>query len=214
MPYYRCPGCELTTHSVAGRFTPNICPNCSAPLDAGDRIHVDECHPPVIRRGFPLEPGSAAAARRELETLSWALDSEEAYVLALLVTELVTNSIQHAPGDDDGSVVLEVRVSDELVRVRVRDDGSGFRPAARTDDSPIDSHWGLYLVDELADRWEVSAAPSTVVSFELDRIAAVSAAPLEADDAHLLRAALVDQGPVRRRVPVAASRTRVHARAS
>ncbi len=190
MPYYRCPGCGLTTHSVAGRFTANICPNCSSPLGSSDRVAVDERRPPVIRRRFAAEPDSAAAARRELESLAWTLDREESSVLALLVTELIANSIQHADTGGEGIVGLDVRVSDERVRVRVRDDGNGFVAPFRRDDSPLDSHWGLYLLDELADRWEVSADPSTAVSFELDRAAVATTA---VDDAGRLGRALSEQ---------------------
>jgi anti-sigma regulatory factor (Ser/Thr protein kinase) len=166
MAYYRCPGCGLTTHSVAGRLSTNICPNCSAPLAAADAVRSDGRLPPFIRRRFAADAGSATAARRELDDLAWTLDDEESYVLALLVTELISNTVRHTGTETVG---LEVGVSDEVVRVKVLDDGRGFVSAFRTGASPLDSHWGLYLLDELADRWEVTSTPSTAVSFELDR---------------------------------------------
>jgi len=36
MPYYRCPECGLTTHSVAGYSTVGMCASCAAPLPFED----------------------------------------------------------------------------------------------------------------------------------------------------------------------------------
>src|SRR4051812_30610658 len=142
MPYYRCPACGLTVHSVGGRFTRNVCPNCSGPLASADRIQIEEHHAAAITRRFPPGRRSAAAARRELETLSWNLDTAEFGVVALLVTELIANSVQHSGMRPGGSVRLDVVLSETCVRVEVRDDGPGFVPAVRDDESPLESHWG------------------------------------------------------------------------
>jgi anti-sigma regulatory factor (Ser/Thr protein kinase) len=176
MPYYRCPNCALMVHSVGGRFTRSACPNCSVPLANGDRIQMEEHHPAAITRRFPPERRSAAAARRELETLLWNLDAAEFEILALLVTELIANSVKHSGMKPGGSVRLDVMLTESVVRVEVRDDGLGFVPAPRTGDSPLESHWGLHLIEELTDRWHVESDPHTVVWFELDR--APAAAPL------------------------------------
>src|SRR4051812_31282160 len=177
MPYYRCPACGLTVHSVGGRFTRNLCPICSGPLATADRMQIEEHHPAAITRRFPPERRSAAAARRELETLLWNLDSAEFDVVSLLVTEMIANSVKHSGMRNGGSVRLDVTLTDALVRVEVRDDGRGFVPEARDDESPLESHWGLHLIEELADRWKVETDPHTVVWFELDR-APVAAASL------------------------------------
>ena len=71
---------------------------------------------------------------------------------------------------------LDVMLTASVVRVEVRDDGRGFVPAPRTRDSPLESHWGLHLIEELTDRWRVESDPHTVVWFELDR--APAGAPL------------------------------------
>jgi anti-sigma regulatory factor (Ser/Thr protein kinase) len=178
MPYYRCPSCGLTVHSVNGRFTANICPNCAAPLAGANQLHIEERHPAAITRRFAARRESAAAARRELDTLLWNLDDDERHVLALLVTELIANSVEHSATGPAGSVRLDIAVTDALVRVEVSDQGARFEPARRTADSPLDSHWGLHLVEELADRWQVADTPQTLVWFELDRAAA--AGPLVA----------------------------------
>lgn len=149
--------------------------------------------PHAYRCRLPAEPSSAAAARRQLETLSWTLEPDESGILALLVTELIANSVQHADTAADADVELDVSVSDEVVRVRVTDGGAGFVAPFRTGDSPLNSHWGLYLLDELADRWETRATPSTVVSFELDRPAAPTTAPGPEPDEEKLTRALSEQ---------------------
>ena len=146
--------------------------------------------PTEVDRRFPPEPAAAEAARREMETLGWAVDAEEANVLALLVTELVANSIQHAGCDGAETVRLEAQVTYDTVRVSVTDGGDGFVAPFRTEASPDDSHWGLHLLDALADRWEISGSPTTVVAFELDR---GTRAPDERPDDTALGHALAEQ---------------------
>ena len=68
-----------------------------------------------------------------------------------------------------GIVRLDIGVTDELIRIEVRDQGSGFVPVARTPDSPVDSYWGLHLIEKLANDWGVAAEPPTAVWFELSR---------------------------------------------
>jgi anti-sigma regulatory factor (Ser/Thr protein kinase) len=169
MPYYRCPGCGIRAHSVATRFAAPTCPHCSVPLSGADQIYIREHHPAAITRRFATEPSAAPAARRALETLLWNLDDDEFNVAALLLTELVANSIEHSGTGARGFVRLDVNLTESLIRVQVADEGPGFVPAPRTAASPLDSHWGLHLVDELADRWDAEATPSTSVWFELDR---------------------------------------------
>lgn len=167
MLYYRCPDCGLTLQSVAGRFTPRVCPKCSVPLSRTEDIDVAEGR--ALTRCFPAEPRAAHAARRALETLLSDLGPDEFKVAALLITELIANSVDHGGTGAPGVVRLDVALTAELIRAEVRDEGPGFVPTSRTADSPLDSHWGLHLVDRLADRWAVTAAPETMVWFELDR---------------------------------------------
>jgi anti-sigma regulatory factor (Ser/Thr protein kinase) len=130
--------------------------------------YAPDRQPDAISRCFAAEAQAAGAARRALEMLSWKLDPAQFHVAALLTTELIANSAEHAPAGASGSIRLEVGLSDECLRVEVGDEGPGFVPAPRHPGAPLDSHWGLYLVDELADRWGVVAEPQTLVWFELD----------------------------------------------
>jgi anti-sigma regulatory factor (Ser/Thr protein kinase) len=169
MPYYSCPECRLTVQSDAGRFTARFCPRCSRPLKGSDRIHTPKCRPDGISRRFAAEPRAAPAARRALQALPWEFDPDEYGVAALLTTELIANAVEHAGTGTRGSVRLEAALTEDRVLVAVGDEGSGFVPAPRAPDAPLDSHWGLHLVEELADRWGVTAEPGTTVWFELDR---------------------------------------------
>jgi anti-sigma regulatory factor (Ser/Thr protein kinase) len=143
-------------------------------LEGSERVHTADCSPVAISRHFVAEPQAAPAARRVLKTLLWDLDPTQSYVAALLTTELIANGVEHAGAGADTSVQLDVALTDERLRVEVVDEGSGFVPAPRSPDTPLDSHWGLHLVEELADRWGVVPEPQTLVWFELDR-------PLSAD---------------------------------
>jgi len=182
MPYYRCAECGLTVRGDAHRFTARSCPSCSAPLERTDRIDGAEPGATAISRSFRAEPRAAHAARRALEKLSWELDRTQFDVAALLTTELIANAVEHAGTGPGSEVRLEASLVEDHLRVTVGDDGGGFVPAARSPGAPLDSRWGLHLVDQLADRWGVVAEPRSLVWFELQRSvssqpAAASAAP-------------------------------------
>ncbi len=60
------------------------------------------------------------------------------------------------------------RSADERVRVRVRDDGPGFRAPEAKPPREGDKGWGLFLVEQLADEWGVDS-PGDGVWFVIDR---------------------------------------------
>ncbi|MBA2506877.1 MAG: ATP-binding protein [Thermoleophilaceae bacterium] len=113
-------------------------------------------------------PEAAGLARRALDGLDVHLTPEMLASVRLLVTELVTNSVRHAELEDDDKVALNVRVSEESVRVEVGDPGGGFEPTARKGELDLEGGWGLYLVDRLADRWGVANEAGTMVWLEMD----------------------------------------------
>src|SRR3954452_4709840 len=73
-------------------------------------------------------PYAVTAARLALADLEAQLDASVAFDVRLLVSELVTNSVQHAAVNAEDSIVLIVSMNDEVVRVTVSDDGPGFEP--------------------------------------------------------------------------------------
>ena len=86
----------------------------------------------------------------------------------LLVTELVTNAVRHAGAGPERPLQLELLHSPGWVAVAVADDGPGYtwRPTPKTGSES--GGWGLFLVDQLADRWGVERATSgTRVWFEI-----------------------------------------------
>jgi anti-sigma regulatory factor (Ser/Thr protein kinase) len=89
--------------------------------------------------------------------------------LRLLVSELVTNSVRHAPKRADNCIHLKVFESGEVVRVEVDDPGSGFEPAVRVPRPGQTSGWGLFLVDQLASDWGVEAPGLTRVWLTIPR---------------------------------------------
>lgn len=100
-------------------------------------------------------PYAVTAARLALADLEAHVDASVAFDVRLLVSELVTNSVQHAQVAAEDSIVLVVAISDETVRVEVRDDGPGFEPPASPPPEDADAGWGLFLVEQLADSWGV-----------------------------------------------------------
>jgi anti-sigma regulatory factor (Ser/Thr protein kinase) len=115
------------------------------------------------------EVGSVPIARDAVQQLEPELGHAVTTNLSLLVSELVTNSVRHARAPASASIVLRVSVFADRVRVDVTDHGPGFEPRPRTPDQESRSGWGLYLVDQLADRWGVKRGDGTGVWFEIDR---------------------------------------------
>lgn len=89
--------------------------------------------------------------------------------LVLVVSEVVTNCVRHAGLGPDDVIALRVRVTPATVRLEVADGGRGFRlPDLRAHDPSTPGGWGLYIVDQLADRWGVASAPGTRLWCEID----------------------------------------------
>lgn len=121
---------------------------------------------PAIRR-FVVLSGTALAT------------SFDPDVAALVASEVAANAI----GLDAGEVTITVTPQGRRLRVEVRDHGYGmpevnqpgrldnFNDTAGvngTDGDPFAHHWGLVIVDQLADRWGVEQfLPGKIVWFEL-----------------------------------------------
>lgn len=116
-------------------------------------------------------PYAVTAARLALAEIDSELDESQAFDVRLLVSELVTNSVQHADSGPDDSIQLALEIGDELIRVEVSDSGPGFeRPLDAGSDEQRDRGWGLFFVSQLTDRWGVEEDGSKGrVWFEIDR---------------------------------------------
>jgi anti-sigma regulatory factor (Ser/Thr protein kinase) len=131
-----------------------------------------------IRRSFGPDTGAPAAARRELERLRNHVGDDLVERCQLVTTELLTNSVRHADLDSDQEIDMEVSVLPGVLRIEVTDPGRGFDREAGTAPEPgrAAGGWGLWLVNELADRWGVEFGRSTRVWSEFDT-ASTAAAP-------------------------------------
>lgn len=88
--------------------------------------------------------------------------------VVLLVSELVSNAVQHGgPHDSLATVGVQVETRPDLVRVEVTDAGTGDpRPGDGAVDHP--SGRGLLLVEALASRWGCEQLPvGKTVWFEI-----------------------------------------------
>ncbi len=161
MPYVRCPRCGATHYSVGRYTTRDSCPRCFEPLDPGERELLS------LRRDLKPEADSAALARQALlETFSPRLTEDAIARTALVATELVTNSVKHG-GNHDRAIELFAAARSELIRIEVTDGGHGFEPLVREVHPQRESGWGLFIVDQLADRWGVETGHSFRVWAEL-----------------------------------------------
>jgi anti-sigma regulatory factor (Ser/Thr protein kinase) len=111
---------------------------------------------------------AAWAARRAIAENSPALPRSLQHDLSLLVTELVTNAVRHGGAADDRPVQVELRRQADRIRVEVVGPGTAFEPPASPTNGDSSGGWGLFLVDQIAERWGVRPARSgTCVWFEL-----------------------------------------------
>jgi serine/threonine-protein kinase RsbW len=119
----------------------------------------------VTTASFTLLPValSSASARETLRTVlgSWADEGVRADA-ALLLTELVANSVRHARS----SMQIRLTVEHDLLRAEVRD-GSAVNPLPREPDEH--GGRGVLILDALASRWGVFGHPGAgkTVWFEL-----------------------------------------------
>jgi anti-sigma regulatory factor (Ser/Thr protein kinase) len=116
------------------------------------------------------EPAAPSTARRAVNELSAAARLETRNAVELVVSELVTNSVRHAGLEEEDRIGLRVHTDNRRVRVEVSDPGPGF-----SEDQPLpsmyqDSGWGLYLVEQIADRWGIQRGRETSVWFEIDHV--------------------------------------------
>lgn len=77
------------------------------------------------------------------------LPSKQATSLALVLSELVTNALEHAFADGRGRVLISLAAPDGEVAVSVQDDGRGLPPGFSVE---RDAHLGLRIVGDLVSR--------------------------------------------------------------
>jgi anti-sigma regulatory factor (Ser/Thr protein kinase) len=154
MPYYRCADCGVTSYSAAAYSSADLCPTCLAELHNGSELHVVPGARRDVSRRLVARPEAAAEARREM--LALALPEATREDLALIVTELVTNSVLHAGLSATDHVELDLTNAVGSVRLAVHDPGPGFMsPSPPPMDSFVPGGRGLVIVAALSDSWGI-----------------------------------------------------------
>ena len=119
-----------------------------------------------VRLCLTANASAPSEARRAVDEMEESLGNTLVEDVRLLVSELVTNSIRHSGAPADRPIEFALNASPNVVRIEVVDWGTWRTP---TPDADGTSGWGLYLVDQLADRWGVEHGEGTCAWFEIDR---------------------------------------------
>ncbi len=107
---------------------------------------------------MPIRGGMGAprrARRSVLSQLERHITPATASDVAVVVSELVTNSVVHADVGPDGTVTVELMRLDDRVRISVIDPGSQLEPRILPPDHERVGGLGLFIVRELSDAWGV-----------------------------------------------------------
>jgi anti-sigma regulatory factor (Ser/Thr protein kinase) len=114
------------------------------------------------------EKGAAAAARQALLEDHKELPAAVRDDVLLLVTELVSNAVLHAGAGPERPLQVQLLRGPRWLIVTVFDEGPGFTWHPNAELRNESGGWGLFLVDQIADRWGVECTASGArVWFEL-----------------------------------------------
>jgi anti-sigma regulatory factor (Ser/Thr protein kinase) len=119
---------------------------------------------------LPAEPESAGRARSFVRRTLDAdeVDAEIQNAMTLMVSELVTNVIDHGAGHDDPALLVFLIYVARTLRLEVHDSCPGL-PTFRAATDADESGRGLLVVSSLADRWGIApTAMGKYVFCELD----------------------------------------------
>jgi anti-sigma regulatory factor (Ser/Thr protein kinase) len=99
---------------------------------------------------FPAVRGSVPSARRFVASAVVDVPPEVSDAVALIATELASNSVQHAAS----AFAIRIEQGPDRIRIEVEDDGAG-QPVLGSPDPDATSGRGLQIVSALADGWGV-----------------------------------------------------------
>ena len=118
---------------------------------------------------LPYDTTAAARARALVaDEVTSILDPGRVDDARLMVAEVASNAVQHGSPESDGRIVLEIEHEPGVVRIIIRDGGRHMdlnEPAFHTH---ADGHYGLFVVDSLADQWGFSIDGDKGVWFEVN----------------------------------------------
>jgi two-component sensor histidine kinase len=100
------------------------------------------------------------ARRRLLLRLDHEVSAAQAADAALIVSELVTNSVTHADVGVNDAVDVELAALDEHLRISVMDSGSALEPRVQPADPGTPGGFGLRLVEQMCSAWGFTRDPA------------------------------------------------------
>lgn len=136
----------------------------------GDRsVASGSATAPLRRHTFRVAggPGAPQAVRDSLADLEHDLRTDALWKARQVVTEVVANSVVHGGASGLNRLEVEAIVTAWALRVEITDNLPAFTPPAEAEPDHDGGHYGLFLVDQLTDRWGVTAVPGGVW-FEID----------------------------------------------
>jgi anti-sigma regulatory factor (Ser/Thr protein kinase) len=86
--------------------------------------------------------------------------------LELLVSEVVTNAVQHASAPEEATIELTASFDEGEILVTVTDAGIGSLPGVRNPGAGVGGY-GLHIVDRESRRWGVQRTARTSVWFAI-----------------------------------------------
>lgn len=120
-----------------------------------------------LKLKLPGDIRAAETARRAVAVFSMHVPEPQLEVLALVLNELVTNSLVHACMNGEPIDVSLVATGEEI-RGEVADPGQGFEVPGAPEVDALAGR-GLVVVGSLASDWGVESEPNTRVWFTLPR---------------------------------------------
>src|SRR5581483_5238684 len=104
------------------------------------------------------------ARRSVLSQLTGQLAGAGTAELALIISELVTNSVRHAHVGPQQTLTVECATRADRLRVTVTDPGSGLEPHLQSPDLLTSGGYGLRVVESLSCAWGVVHGPTGTTS--------------------------------------------------
>ena len=123
----------------------------------------------TISFAIPGGTGAASIARRSVISVEAGLPLGVRHRVALMLSELVANAVQHGGAGPDEVVHVRVESMPGRLRLEVLDPGwRGAEPPERIQHP--DGGYGLLLIEHLSDGWgrEATAGGGSLAWFELD----------------------------------------------
>lgn len=113
-----------------------------------------------------MAPGEAR--RLSWEFLRNRMDEARAVEFLIMVSEVVGNAVRHGRPEPDGRIGLRLESEAAVARAVVTDAAPVFSFDREILAERDLDHFGLFVVDALADRWGLSLDGKKAVWFEVD----------------------------------------------